>query len=80
MYPSETTRSFLVGKGSLGMRLTVSEGNMTLKKPSTHRGTMPDSPDSPRELSALGGSIGGSTSFKCAEKALNVRDRAAICC
>jgi len=35
MYPSETTRSLQVGKGSLYMRLTVSEGNMTLKKPST---------------------------------------------
>jgi len=50
MYPSETTRSILVGKGSFYMRLTVSEENMTLKKPSTHRGTMPDSQESPGEL------------------------------
>ena len=51
MYPSETTRLLLVGKGSLYMRLTVSEENMTLKKPSTHRGTMPESNNLPGKLS-----------------------------
>jgi len=34
------------------MRLTVSEGNMTLKKPSTHRGTMPDSQELLGKVSA----------------------------